>query len=56
MDGDLGIQPELIFPFAGIQEQLAVMFRRKGFENSLRHWTNRSNFSEIYTDIYDGLV
>ena len=50
------IQPELIFPFAGIREQLAVMFHRQGFENSLRHWANRSNFDNILTDIYDGQV
>ena len=50
------IQPELIFPFAGIREQLAAMFRRKGFENSLRHWANRSGFDDILTDIYDGRV
>src|ERR1044071_4294968 len=50
------IQPELIFPYAGIREQLATMFRRKGFENSLRHWANRSGFDDILTDIYDGRV
>jgi hypothetical protein len=50
------IQPELIFPFAGIREQLAAMYRRKGFENSLRHWANRSGFDDILTDIYDGRV
>src|SRR5213083_33278 len=32
------------------------MFRRKGFENSLRHWANRSGFDNILTDIYDGQV
>ena len=50
------IQPELIFPYAGIREQLAAMFRRKGFENSLRHWANQSGFDDILTDIYDGRV
>ena len=29
------------------------MFHRKGFENSLKHWANRS---DILTDIYDGRV
>ena len=52
---DSHIQPEF-FPFAGIQEQLAGMFRQKGFENSLRHWANRSEFDNILTDIYDGHV
>src|SRR5436190_23760773 len=32
------IQPELVFPYAGIREQLAIIFCRKGFKNSLRHW------------------
>jgi len=50
------IQLELIFPFVGIREQLVTMFRRKGFENSLRHWANRSDFDNILTDIYDGRV
>src|SRR2546423_11182780 len=50
------IQPELVFPYAGIREQLATMFRRKGFKNSLRHWANRSGFDDILTDIYDGRV
>ena len=36
------IQLELGFLCASIREQLATMFRRKGFENSLRHWANRS--------------
>ena len=53
---DSHIQPELIYPFAGIQEQLAVMFRRKSFENSLQHWANRSEFDNILTDIYDGHI
>ena len=32
------------------------MFRREGFENSLRHWVDRLSFSSILTDIYDGVV
>lgn len=50
------IQPELIFPFAGIKQQLAIMFRRPGFESFLRHWANRAAFDNILTDIYDGQV
>ena len=50
------IQLELVFLYAGIREQLATMFCRKGFENSLRHWANRSGFDDILTDIYDGRV
>jgi hypothetical protein len=50
------IQPELIYPFSGIRQQLATMFRRPDFEKSLRHWTNRKQFDDKLTDIYDGQV
>ncbi|GET57123.1 hypothetical protein GLOIN_2v1775288 [Rhizophagus irregularis DAOM 181602=DAOM 197198] len=50
------IRPNLMYPFAEINQQLATMFCRPGFENSLRHWANRSNFDNILTDIYDGQV
>src|SRR2546430_11593639 len=50
---DSTIQPELIFPFTGIQRQLAAMLRRPDFEKSLRHWSNRQQFRNIITDIYD---
>ena len=50
------IQPELIFPFAGIKHQLAIMFHREGFESSLQHWADRTNFDSILADIYDGQV
>jgi hypothetical protein len=32
------------------------MYRRPGFENSLRHWARRQQFENILTDIYDGKV
>ena len=32
------------------------MYRREGFERSLRHWADRPNFHSILTDIYDGQV
>ena len=50
------VQPELIFPFAGIRQQLTTMYRRQGFESHLRHWSNRQQFNNILTDIYDGQV
>ena len=50
------VQPELIFPFAGIRQQLTTMFRRQGFKNHLRHWSNRQQFNDILTDIYDNQV
>lgn len=50
------IRPSLIYPFAGIKQQLATMYRQPGFERSLRHWTNRSINASILNDIYDGEV
>ena len=50
------IRPELEFPLASIQQQLAAMFRRPDFENLLRHWANRQQTDNILTDIYDGQV
>jgi hypothetical protein len=50
------IRPELEFPFASIQQQLAIMFRRPEFEMSLRHWTNSQQIGNILTDIYNGQV
>src|ERR1051325_8798838 len=47
------IQPEMIYPFAGICQQLATLYLQPGFESSLRHWANRSAFNSILTDIYD---
>lgn len=46
----------LLFPFAGISHQLEKMYKRPGFEAALRHWTNRSYFDDILTDIYDGQI
>ena len=52
------IRPNLIYPFSGIKQQLASMYRRPGFEHHLKHWTNRQEFrsDNIKTDIYDGQV
>ena len=32
------------------------MYRRQDFEKSLRHWSDRQQFDNILTDIYDGQV
>lgn len=48
--------PVLVYPFAGIIQQLATLYRQSGFENSLRHWANRSTFNDLLTDIYDGQI
>jgi Transposase family tnp2 len=52
----LSLKPKLIYPFAGICQQLRKMYNRPGFEKSLRHWANRPNYDDILTDIYDGQV
>ncbi len=50
------IRPNLIFPFSGIRQQIATMYRRPGFESHLRHWANRSQSVNLLTDIYDSDV
>jgi hypothetical protein len=50
------IRPEKIFPFASIRKQLESMYCRPGFEKKLRHWSERKQFDNILTDIYDGQV
>jgi hypothetical protein len=52
----LSLKPKLIYPFAGICQQLRKMYNRPEFEKSLRHWANRPNHDDILTDIYDGKV
>ena len=50
------IRPDLEFPFSSIQKQLANMFCRPNFEDSLCHWANRRETNDILTDIYDRQV
>ena len=55
VNGKITNRPNLIYPFAPIQQQLAVLYRQPDFERSLRHWTSRTTFNNnILTDIYDG--
>jgi len=56
LHGRISIRSEKIFPFASIRRQLASMYCRPEFEKSLRHWTNREQFNNILTDIYDGQI
>ncbi|PKB98030.1 hypothetical protein RhiirA5_384246 [Rhizophagus irregularis] len=56
LNGQVSNQPILIYPFAGIQQQLESMYCRPGFENLLRHWVNRTSYGQILADIYDGQV
>ena len=56
LNNRISYKPVSIYPFAGIQQQLATMFRRPGFEESLRHWANRSDLNDTLADIYDGQI
>ena len=56
LNGNITNRPELIFPFVTIRQQLADIYQQPGFENNLRHWTNRSSFDNLLCDIYDGDV
>lgn len=47
---------EMIYPVSMIHQQLATLYLRTGFENSLRHWINRSDSNNLLTDIYDGQI
>ena len=54
LNGRLMNKPELIFPFATIQQQLTNLYQQPSFENNLRHWINRTSFNDLLCDIYDG--
>ena len=56
LNNNISIRPELVYPFATIRQQITSMFRRPGFEELLRHWTNRSQLQNVLSDIYDGRV
>ena len=56
LQGRISIRSEKIFPFASIRNQLASMYCRPEFEKNLRHWSERKQFDDILTDIYDGQI
>ncbi|RHZ71625.1 hypothetical protein Glove_256g211 [Diversispora epigaea] len=47
---------KLVYPFAGIRQQLMAFYNCLNFENFLRYWLNRMNSDEILSDIYDGQI
>ncbi|CAB4428198.1 unnamed protein product [Rhizophagus irregularis] len=49
-------KPELIYLFVPIHQQLEALYHRPHFERLLRHWSNRRQFDNILTDIYDGQI
>src|SRR3954452_16200241 len=56
LNKSISIMPELVYPVASIRQQLSCMFLRPGFEESLRHWINRTSPVNVLSDIYDGRV
>jgi hypothetical protein len=56
LNNSISIVPELVYPVSSIQQQLSSMFKRPGFEELLRHWTNRSVIDNVLSDIYDGQI
>jgi hypothetical protein len=53
---DVSTQPEIIYPFLTICQQLAILYLQLRFEKSFRHWVNRSHSDDIITDIYDSQI
>jgi hypothetical protein len=53
---DVSTQPEMIYPFSTICQQLAILYLQLRFEKSFRHWVNQSHSDDIITDIYDSQI
>ncbi|CAB4423723.1 unnamed protein product [Rhizophagus irregularis] len=49
-------KPELIYLFVPIHQQLETLYRQPYFKRLLRHWSNRRQFDNILTDIYDSQI
>src|SRR5256714_111322 len=49
-------RPKMIYPLPCLKTQLSIMYKRPGFEDLLKKWTNRDNISGIMSDIYDGEI
>ena len=48
--------PKMVYPLPCLKTQLAIMYKRPGFEELLKKWTNRDILSGIMSDIYDGKI
>ena len=49
-------RPKMIYPLPCLKTQLAIMYKRPGFEDLLKKWTNRDDMPGIMSDIYDGEI
>ena len=47
-------RPKMIYPLPCLKTQLDIMYKRPGFEDLLKKWTNRDDIPGIMSDIYDG--
>ena len=48
------LRPLNLYPIGSIKQQLYMMYQRAGFENMLRHSSNRNVPNRIFLDIYKG--
>ena len=48
--------PCKVYTYVSLKSSLAQLFGRPGFSQKCELWRNRSKTSNVYTDIYDGLV
>ena len=49
-------RPKMIYPLPCLKTQLSIMYKRPGFEDLLKKWTNRDDIPGIISDIYDGEI
>src|SRR5207247_10316200 len=46
----------MIYPLPCLKTQLSIMYKRPGFEDLLKKWTDRNDIPGIISDIYDGKI
>src|SRR2546423_12135493 len=46
----------MIYPLPCLKTQLSIMYKRPGFEDLLKKWTNRNDIPGIMSDIYNGKI
>jgi hypothetical protein len=49
-------RPKMVYPLPCLKTQLATMYKRPGFEDLLKKWTNRVVLTDALSDIYDGEI
>jgi hypothetical protein len=50
------LRPLKLYPIGSIKQQLYMMYQRAGFENMLRHSSDRNVPDGIFSDIYEGNI